>query len=422
MKKPGWRNLIVLLTALLVSGPGAAAGETRFLLGVETTADSARNIVATRAAVADLLVNGLAGIARPGDTVGLWTVGEKLDTSFPRLIWQPGDARPFALRVDRLLATQAWTGRLVWTNHRPSLNAVAANSDALTVVLVTAPRTRFGGLPFSEKVSAVQDKATADLERTKLPFVTFLTVRGREFTAATVNSGIGPWTIPNPPLPKPASVAAPAPAAPKIEFKPTPAPPPPAPKPEPPVVVVKAPGPKPEPVAPPVPKPAAASAPNAAPVTPAVEPAKAELPKPSVAVVPPPPVVVAKVVEEKPTPVMPPKPEPIPAPKPETIVESAKPASTPASGIGNPASGITRPLPTPTPEPAPQPSPRQTPTPKPVTPTPSTVAVVQPAGGGNGFLLAGIGSLTGIALLGWLAFRRPKAAQRSLITESFRVK
>lgn len=386
--KPGWRNLLVLLTALLVSAPGLAAVENRFLLIVEATADSARNTQATRDAVADLLVKGFNGIARPGDTIGVWVVGERLDTSFPMFVWQPAASRAYAVQADAFISKRPWSGRWNVTNALPAIKDLAGDSEALTIALVSAPRTRLTGMPFSENVSAIQDTAAPDLERTRLPFVTFLAIREREFSAAAVNSGMGPWTIPNPPLPKPIIATAP-PVTPVSK----------------PVVAAKS-------IVgnatkielssnPPARLPEATTAPVVAPAinqtlppirneSPA--PAKAPETKPAVIVqpVPPEPAKAVAVVEAKPT---------VTAPPPLAPVAPIKAPEPPAPKATRP-----------------EPAPAQ------IAPAPPVASVVLDTNSGNGFLFAGIGAVLAVVVLGWLALRRPKAPQRSLITQSLKLK
>lgn len=421
--KPGWRNLVVLLSALFLSATGALAVENRFLLVVEASADSAKNIQATRNAVADLLIKGFTGIAKAGDTVGIWIAGERLDTTFPMWVWEPAAVGKYAVHADAFIAKRHWTGRWNPADTAAALKAVAANSDALTVVLVTAPGSRLVDLPFSENIAAIQDKAAPDLERTKLPFVTFATVREREFVSAVVNSGVGPWTIPHPPLPKskvtPTPTSAPKPVmasksivgnATGIGFQTTPpprqidlkpaaeAPPAPAPELKPTTAIVA------ETKAPAEPKPASA-VPQPAPVqkeTPPVAEKPMEKPTPAPAPAPaqqsPNPVAAASVTTETPKPV--PPTAVIPTPEPPATISPAPVAPETAAPIVVPSESRTAPA-----------------------STPATVAVVAASqGGGGGFLVAGIASVLGLALLGWMAFRRPKAAPRSLITESYRSK
>lgn len=428
--KPGWRNIAVLLSALLMSAPGLAAVENRFLLIVEATADSARNTQATRDAVADLLVKGFNGIARPGDTIGVWVVSERLDTSFPMFVWQPAASRAYAVQADAFISKRPWVGRWNVTNDLPAIRAVAGDSPALTIALVSAPKTRLTGMPFSENVSDIQDKASPDLERTRLPFVTFLTVREREFTAAAVNSGMGPWTIPNPPLPKPI-IAAATPVAPvskpivatksivgnatKIELSSNPPARLPEATPAPVAVAAKPPetnrpeATAPTPKAPPLP-PATVS--NAISQTPPPirhenpAPAKDPETKPAVIVqpVPPEPAKAVVVVEAKPT---------ITAPPPLAPVATIKAPEPPAPKVAEPAT---------IPEPAPLKTTRPEPAPAQIAPAPAVASVVMDTNSGNGFLFAGIGAVLAVVVLGWLALRRPKAPQRSLITQSLKLK
>lgn len=412
--KPGWRNLVVLLAALFLSATGARAVENRFLVVVEATADSSKNVQATRDAIADLLIKGFNGIAKTGDSVGLWVVGEKLDSSFPLFVWQPSAVGSYAVQADGFIAKRPWVGRWNAGALLPSLKAVSTNSEALTVILITAPTSRLPDLPFSERISEIQDKAAPDLERTKLPFVTFVTIRERDFVSAAVNSGVGPWTIANPPLPKRVVVAEPAPApkpvvatksmvgsGTKIELQATPPPKFPEPKP--------AADPLPQVLAPiPAPQPTATAA--------------RETPPPTVA---PPAPVQAATVEMKPA-----ETAPKPTPEPQKSIQASEPAPIPPAPIAAKVEASPAPPSSPSvqqataeiPAPVAHQQPQPVANPTAVTPPTSVASVATAQPSGSGFLMAGIASLLGIAALGWIAMRRPKPAQRSLITESYRSK
>jgi hypothetical protein len=184
-----------------------AADETRptgrrFLLVVEASASTGKLGSGVEDAVRGLLVGSFAGKIGPGDTLGFWAYAAGLDARFPMQVWKQDSAVALTDVLVRHMQTLKSDEPPIWENIRPSLQKVVAASDDLTVAIVSSPGNRLvleGEL--NDRIGAIYASAEADLRKNRLPFVTFLAVRGGRLVDAAVNSGIGPWTIPDPPVP-----------------------------------------------------------------------------------------------------------------------------------------------------------------------------------------------------------------------------
>ena len=179
----------------------------RFLLIVEASANTAKLGTGVEDAVRGLITGGFAGKIGPGDTLGFWAYAVGLDLRFPMQIWKQDSAVALTDVLVRHVQTLKSDQPPIWENVLPSLQKVVAASDDLTVAIISSPGSRLtleGEL--NARIGQVYASAEEDLRKSRLPFVTFLAVRGGKVVDAAVNSGIGPWTIPDPPVqprPKP---------------------------------------------------------------------------------------------------------------------------------------------------------------------------------------------------------------------------
>jgi hypothetical protein len=174
----------------------------RFLLIVETSSASTKCSTAVESAVRQLVGGAFDGKMKPGDTLGVWTYQDTLDVGFPMHFWKPSAAWPLSEAIVEHLRKRRWDQPPIWENVLTPLRRVADVSDDLTVAVITSPGSRLSmGAELDARIGAVYAEAEAGLRRSKLPFVTFFAIRNGKLVDAAVNSGIGPWTIPDPPVP-----------------------------------------------------------------------------------------------------------------------------------------------------------------------------------------------------------------------------
>jgi hypothetical protein len=225
-----WIRVICLLGWLAAGAQ--AADETRpaarrFLLVVEASSASAKCAPAIETAARQLVGGSFDGKMQPGDTLGVWVYQAGVDVSFPMQVWNPSAAWPVSQGIIDHLRRRKWDEPPIWENVLVALRKVAVASDDLTIAVISSPSSRLStGGELDGRIGATYAQAEADLRLNKLPFVTFLAVRNGKLLDAAVNSGIGPWTIPDPPvLPRPQQNIAsqPAVSAKAVSKKPSPA-------------------------------------------------------------------------------------------------------------------------------------------------------------------------------------------------------
>src|SRR5688572_454787 len=71
---------VVALSATATNRPAAKGPADRYLLIVDTSSAMERNAENTQRIVSQLMSSGMAGQARTGDTIGVWTFSDELKT------------------------------------------------------------------------------------------------------------------------------------------------------------------------------------------------------------------------------------------------------------------------------------------------------------------------------------------------------
>jgi hypothetical protein len=377
----------------------------RYLLVVETSRSMQRRADAVLQTVQDLLMSGLGGQLRRGDTLGVWTYNETLYAGrFPLQTWAPESQKDITQRTLAFLKVQKYEKQASFDKVLPALSAVIKASPRITVILISSADDKIHGTPFDDRINGFYQKWHDAQQKARMPFVTVLRGQEGRFADFTVNTPPWPVQMPlRPPEPQhadpihnklaQAARAVPTPTAPPLiisgkKAQPEAAP---APKLEASGVSVQAPAPAPEAtsgskspiVNPPVPDKASPDLP------PTPSPATMPVPGPKVAVVQepvtkpaapapatpesafalPPPAVEPKPVSldlPKPSPAPEPKPAPAPAPVTEPrVVVVTGPETKPVAPAPSKAE-VAAALPVPAPEPG-----RAVPTTQEVVPGPS---------------------------------------------------
>ena len=390
-----------------------ALSSDRCLLIVETSKSTRSCANAMVKVVQDMLMSGLNGQLRPGDTLGVWTFDDDLYTGrFPLQTWSALDQKDIARRTAAFLKAQKFDKEPSLSKVLPALTRVIEGSQLLTVILVSSGDEKMRGTQFDERINEFYRQWHDQQQQAHMPFVTVLRVKNGQLADYVVNTP--PWplqmprrsaetqsarALPAKPLEAP-KVASSATVAPLIVSGKKPVPDlAPAPQPAPVAAKVEAPVPAPvvslpQPSAPPAavakieppiesaPKPAPAPAPppEPTPAAPAPRPVVLKQPEPAAA-----PVAMAKIEPapagiEKPAPVAPPAPPPAPVAAPKPLAEVVKaPASKPVvAALVNPEPPTAPPVPKPAPAPGVVEQAKPSPTPE-VKPAPAPAVAAAPA-------------------------------------------
>lgn len=215
----------------------------RFLLIVDTSAAMQKRAANVEQMVGDLFRAGMGNQLHGGDTIGVWTYNENLQTGeFPLQRWSPQTGTAVANGIVFFLKSKKYEKKSRLAPVMAQLKNVVADSAKLTVLLISAGEDALTGTPYDAQIAAAYRLNAADQRKQQMPFLTVLRTMKGKFVGFTVNTP--PWPVEFPVFPvepKPAAVVAVAPEV-KPESLPDPKPEPklelpPGPQPEPKVEV-----------------------------------------------------------------------------------------------------------------------------------------------------------------------------------------
>lgn len=195
----------------------------RYLFVVDTSRSMSGRAEAVQKAVAELLVSGMNGQLRPGDTFGVWTFNEELYAGqFPLQRWSAETARKSTAATLIFLQGQKFEKQARLEKVLPALQRVIKESEFLTVILITDGSGKIEGTPFDESINAFFREWRREQAKAQMPVLVALRANRGALTHHTVAAA--PWPLELPPLPAELLAA----HAPKPKPPAPPAPPPPA--------------------------------------------------------------------------------------------------------------------------------------------------------------------------------------------------
>ncbi len=169
----------------------------RFLLVVETSADMQPRVTNALQTVGRLFADGLNGQLHAGGTIGLWTYDRELHTGkFPLQHWSPTNQQDIAQAITQFLEQQTYDQPSRWAPVVVAITNVAARSDRITVLLLSAGGAAPAGMPFAAQIADAYKHNAATQQERAMPFVTiWRAVRGT-FTGFTVSTPPEPVVFP----------------------------------------------------------------------------------------------------------------------------------------------------------------------------------------------------------------------------------
>ena len=189
----------------------------RWLMIVETSRAMQPRAEAVAQTAANLVLSGMNGQMRTGDTFGLWTFNAGLHRGeFPLQNWTPEKTKQLAEGVALFLARQKFEGRPGRDQMFPAMNTVISNSEFITVILITGGSETFTGTPFDKAINGIHQQWASQQEKAHQPFLTMLRAQHGRITDFEVGRPPGPLEFP--PLPPELLITNPvvsAPAPPK---------------------------------------------------------------------------------------------------------------------------------------------------------------------------------------------------------------
>ncbi len=174
--------------------------ENRFLFVIENSLAMGRSAKAVEKTLRELIESGVQGQMVPGDSFGLWTFHEQLDTSFELQRWVPSERGKLADTAIDFLKKRRYAKTTAMQSVLPPLFSVVKESRAITVIFISAGNEPISGTPFDGEINRVYANYSRQLHNAKLPFVTVLVGRNGQLVTHAVNSALGPFQIPKRPI------------------------------------------------------------------------------------------------------------------------------------------------------------------------------------------------------------------------------
>jgi hypothetical protein len=227
----GLRWFCASLVALCLLGRSSAQTvqepPERWLLIFDTSTAMNRWLAGTTTELQNLFFDRMSGQLHQGDSIGVWTFAEKLETGkYPLFNWVPVKAADESAALVDFLDYEKYKGKTKFAVLRPALRQVIENSQRLTIVIFCDGKDELKLTPYDDGINGTFRAMQADRKKVKDPFVVVVRTQNGSFVGATVNLPPGSLDFPAfPPLPLPADVA-PANVTPEAPpFTPAPAPP-----------------------------------------------------------------------------------------------------------------------------------------------------------------------------------------------------
>jgi len=206
--------------------------ENRFLFVIDTSSAMKARTNGVQEAVAGLLASGMKGELRKGDTIGVWTCGESLNTDFPMEVWSEEKKDRIVKEVGERLRGLRYEKRSHLEKALPAIHQVMAASERMTVIFVFDGADSIKGTPFDKDIRDLHKQYARAFRSAREPFVTLLAARNGTVFDYTINypsAVMVPHTadpLPPPETNAPPPVAAGAPPPPQTPSPPAEAKPP----------------------------------------------------------------------------------------------------------------------------------------------------------------------------------------------------
>ncbi len=188
--------------------------ENRFLFVIDTSSAMKSRTNGIAEAVNGLLSSDIKGQLRKGDTIGLWTYNDRLNTGFPMQLWSDKKKNEILTEVGDHLRELHYEKRSHLEKVLPEINKIVAHSERVTVILIFDGADLIKGTPFDKDINDLHKQYAREFKAAHSPFVTILAAHHGEVFDYTINY---PGTVVVPPtadpLPQPETNAPPLVAA-----------------------------------------------------------------------------------------------------------------------------------------------------------------------------------------------------------------
>jgi hypothetical protein len=187
-----WLGLGRATAEEFVERPANSAQEGhRFLFVVETSAANRKFENSNRQALFDLVVGGVNGHMRSGDTYGIWTYSDEVRAGeFPLTIWEKEQALDLAGQAAAFLQKQKYAKRASPSFLVDDLRRLSDRVGDFNVFIICSGEDPISGTPFDQNINAAYKALGKQSARTGRPMVTSFAVRkSRPVRAGVVLAG-----------------------------------------------------------------------------------------------------------------------------------------------------------------------------------------------------------------------------------------
>jgi hypothetical protein len=179
---------------------GAATVKGRYLIVVETSKAMERRALGVLEGVRELLFTGMRGQLREGDSIGIWTFNDQLQTGkFPLQTWSAKNSRQIAVLALEFLQSQNFEKDSALQNALAAMHGVVSNSAFITIALVTTGNESISGTPFDAAINQTFKNWQNGQQKKQMPMMTILRARKGQYTDFAVTPL--PFPIDIPPYP-----------------------------------------------------------------------------------------------------------------------------------------------------------------------------------------------------------------------------
>jgi hypothetical protein len=185
-----------VLAGIFLSAPWSRADEppatrrhmeNRFLFVIDTSSAMKARSNGVEEAVNGLIESGMRGEVRKGDTIGLWTYSDQLDTDFPMEVWSEQKKDDIMKEVRAHLRHLRYEKRSHLEKALPAILQVVTNSERVTVILIFDGADLIKGTPFDKDINGLHKHYVGEFRSAHAPFVTLLAARNGAVFDYTIN-------------------------------------------------------------------------------------------------------------------------------------------------------------------------------------------------------------------------------------------
>ena len=188
---------VLMLLAVVAS---AEPQERRWLLVFGTSSAMKKRLPAIESEIKSLLLADTNLLFAKGDSLGIWTFGDKLQLGqFPLTTWMPERSPLLVSNLTTFLRKQRFAGSESLDALQPTLNRIIEDSERLTVVIFCDGTETINWTPYDQGINDALHQAVADRKKTLPPVVLLLRTQTGKYVGATVN--LPPVPVRAPPFP-----------------------------------------------------------------------------------------------------------------------------------------------------------------------------------------------------------------------------